>query len=56
MLFVCREGAGFEPAAGVPGMNSYSDSGVQSCQGPSFWKEKRDVSGIVQKVASEDIR
>lgn len=29
---MCREAAGFEPAAGVTGIVHYSESGVQSCQ------------------------
>ena len=36
MLFVCREGAGSEPAAGVTGICQFSKLGVQSCQGPHY--------------------
>ncbi len=36
MLFVCREAAGSEPAAGVTDIEHLSERGVQSCQGSQF--------------------
>ena len=36
MLFVCREAAGSEQAAGEAGIQQVSSSGVQSCQKPDF--------------------
>ena len=58
MLFVCRGGAGSEPAAGLTGMGGDPEEGVQSCQEPCFSYAERGVkklvSGALPKVASED--
>ena len=38
MLFVCREAAGSEQAAGEAGIQQDSTSGVQSCQEPVIFQ------------------
>ena len=57
MLFVCREVAGSEPAAGGTGIAQYSESGVQSCQESQLLYEQEawHVSGSVQKVETADL-
>ena len=55
MLFVCREAAGSEQAAGEAGIQQGSTSGVQSCQKPSIIEEEvPDVSGFVSEMAAAD--
>ena len=48
MLFVCREVAGSEPAAGVTDIEHISNLGVQSCQGSLIlFRGDFDVSGLI---------
>ena len=54
MLFVCREAAGSEPAAGVTDIEHLSELGVQSCQGPQTILEVAYVSGLVSQMAAQD--